>query len=170
MAWQQAVDNALVVFIVRAQPILKPLSSLLKRYLLYCGFLIGLPLFLFLLLVSSSVFHWWRFPWSPQVTLWLFRVMTFCAVVDAMFYGAASLLFFLIWWRKKLRAPEQKRPRMALSYLFSPLLYGFIAAWGVTTLSGSMNSTFAYSVITVFMLLSLGTIVLGLLKGFANAA
>lgn len=137
-------------------PVLRPLLPLLQHRPIYAGLLIGLPFFLFISLASSTSFHWWHLPWSDRVTVWLLWLMALGAGGDLLLYGTLSLLFFLAWWRKKLPIAEHKRPRMALSYALTPLFYGLILGWGVTSLRRQKEDIFAYAAISALVLMGFG--------------
>ena len=139
----------------RLTPSLRLLLQLLKRYTLYIGLLLGLPFVLFLVLASVSLFQWWHFPWSEPATVWLFRAMTLGAAVNALIYSTASFLFFVSWLHHKLSVPVQKRPRMAVTYTFAPLIYCLVMAWGITFLRGHSEGLLAYAALVAFILMVL---------------
>lgn len=153
---ETAIDRVLESVLTRLTPVLKSLALLVKHRALYIGFVIALPFLLFLLLVPSIAFHLFRLPWSMRVTAWLLQLMTLAAVVNTLIYGTASLLFFLQWWRKKLRVDEHKRLPMALSFALAPVMYGLMVAWGIASLRRHNADAFAYAVLSVFGLMGFG--------------
>lgn len=165
MAVTSTIDQALDNLASRLLPVFRPLLTLMKSKRVVVGLLIGAPLVLFVLLVSIRVFHWWAFPWSEREMLWLLWWMTLGAIVNTLIYGLAFLLFFLTWWWNRLRVSEQKRPRLALTYTFMPLFYGFIVTWGVTSLKGMRGDMFAYVAMAMFVMMVFGNTVLRVSEG-----
>ena len=154
------LDKALDRFNFWAKRTLGAHAPTLKAYQVPVGLLVVMPMLLFPLLAVSAGQHWWR--GGGQAAAVLLCAMTVTAAVNGLFHGTVALVLYLGLWRGKVSLPERKRTRMRVNYLCCPLLYGLIAAWGITALRGQSSGLLLYLNVAAFLLWWLANLVLTL--------